>query len=479
MLLWFVILYLAVSIAIGLIAAMQVHNTRDYVTAGRHLPIYIVFATVFATWFGAETVLGISATFLREGLGGLVSDPFGASLCLILVGLFFARPLYRMNLLTIGDYYRQRYNRPVEVATSICIALSYLGWVSAQVTALGLVFNVLSQGTLSPAQGMIIGASVVLVYTLFGGMWSVALTTFFQMVIIVLGLLYIAWLVSDMAGGVGTVVKHASDNGKFEFWPRLTAVDMLAFVAAWITMGFGSIPQQDVFQRVNSSKNENTAVYGTILGGIAYFLFAMVPLFLAYAATLIDPKMVAELIGKDSQLILPSLIVNHLPLYAQIVFYGALLSVIMSTASGTLLAPSVTIAENVLKDLFGELTDRQFLLMTRVVVVCFALLVTLYSIFSETTIQKMVENAYKVTLVAAFVPLVCGLYWTRATTQGATLAIIGGLATWIGLEIFLPVGLWPPQLAGFLAAATGMVVGSLLPQWYGAAPRRGAHAEPA
>lgn len=467
MLLWLVVLYLAFSIALGLLAATRVHNASDYITAGRHLPLYVVFATVFATWFGAETVLGISGTFLQEGLGGLVSDPFGASLCLILVGLFFARPLYRMNLLTIGDYYRRRYDRPIEIVTSVCIALSYLGWVSAQVTALGLVFNVLSQDAVSQAQGMVIGAAIVLVYTLFGGMWSVAVTTFVQMIIIVLGLLYIAWYVSGLAGGVSTVVRHAADHGKFAFWPGFSAPEILAFVAAWITLGFGSIPQQDVFQRVNSSRDEDTAVRGTVLGGVAYFLFAMVPLFLAYAATLIDPKMVSELMGKDSQLILPSLIINHLPFYAQIVFYGALLSVIMSTASGTLLAPSVTISENVLRGMLGPLSDRQFLWMTRGVVVCFAFLVTGYSVLSDSSIQKMVENAYKVTLVAAFVPLVAGLYWKRATTQGAALAIIAGLATWLGCELVSSDGLLPPQLAGFVAAILGMVVGSLSPQRYG------------
>jgi len=467
MLLWLVVLYLALSIALGLLAATKVHNASDYITAGRHLPLYVVFATVFATWFGAETVLGISGTFLQEGLGGLVSDPFGASLCLILVGLFFARPLYRMNLLTIGDYYRRRYDRPIEIVTSVCIALSYLGWVSAQVTALGLVFNVLSQDAVSQAQGMVIGAAIVLVYTLFGGMWSVAVTTFVQMIIIVLGLLYIAWYVSGLAGGVSTVVRHAADHGKFAFWPGLSAPGILAFVAAWITLGFGSIPQQDVFQRVNSSRDEDTAVRGTVLGGVAYFLFAMVPLFLAYAATLIDPKMVSELMGKDSQLILPSLIINHLPFYAQIVFYGALLSVIMSTASGTLLAPSVTISENVLRGMLGSLSDRQFLWMTRGVVVCFAFLVTGYSVLSDSSIQKMVENAYKVTLVAAFVPLVAGLYWKRATTQGAALAIIAGLGTWLGCELVSAEGPLPPQLAGFVAAILGMVIGSLSPQRYG------------
>jgi solute:Na+ symporter, SSS family len=467
MLLWFVIAYLAVSIAIGLVAAMRVHNSSDYITAGRHLPIYVVFATVFATWFGAETVLGISATFLREDLGGLASDPFGASLCLILVGLFFARRLYRMNLLTIGDYYRKRYNRPVELVTSVCIALSYLGWVSAQITALGLVFNVLSQGEITPATGMIIGASVVLVYTLFGGMWSVAFTTFVQMIIIVLGLFYIAYLISGMAGGVGTVVSHAADHGKFNFWPKPVTADVLAFVAAWLTMGFGSIPQQDVFQRVNSAKSENAAAYGTILGGSAYFLFAFVPLFLAYAATLIDPKLVADLIDKDSQLILPSLILNHLPLAAQVIFFGALLSVIMSTASGTLLAPSVTISENILRGMFRHMSDSRFLWMTRLVVVCFAVLVTVYALANNASIHKMVENAYKVTLVAAFIPLVFGLYWKRATTQGAALSIAAGLVSWIGMEIASPEGMWPPQFVGLLMSFSGMLAGSLLPQWYG------------
>jgi len=469
MLITFVIAYLVVSLAIGLVAALKVHSAKDYITAGRTLPIWVVFATVFATWFGAETVLGISATFLREGLGGLVPDPFGASLCLILVGLFFARRLYRMNLLTIGDYYRNRYNRAVEVVTSICIALSYLGWVAAQVTALGLVFNVISNGDIAPGTGMVIGAAVVLVYTLFGGMWSVAFTTFFQMIIIVLGLFYIAWLVSGMAGGAAAVIAHAAENGKLEFLPKFELRDVIAFIAAWVTLGLGSIPQQDVFQRVNASKNEGTAAWGSILGGSAYFLFAFVPLFLAYAATLIDPKLVADLIGRDSQLILPMLILNHLPLYAQIIFFGALLSVIMSTASGTLLAPSVTISENVLRGMFRELSDARFLWMTRAVVVCFTVLVTGYAVHTDATIHKMVENAYKITLSAAFTPLVFGLYWRRATTQGAAAAIVAGLATWITLELAAPDALFPPQLSGLLASVAGIVIGSLLPQWYGQA----------
>lgn len=470
MLLGFVILYLVLSIGIGVYAATRVHSTRDYVTAGRSLSLPIVGAMVFATWFGAETVLGIPATFLEEDLGGLISDPFGASLCLILFGLFFARPLYRMNLLTIGDFYRKKYNRFTEVVVSVAIALSYLGWVSAQVTALGLVFNVLSDGTITQAQGIMIGAAIVLMYTLYGGMWSVALTTFFQMIIIVLGLLWIGSMVSDMAGGVGTVVAHARDAGKFHFWPELNAVAMIAFISGMLTMGFGSIPQQDVFQRANASKNESVAVWGSVLGGMSYFLFAAVPLFLAYAATLIDPQMVSGLLEKgEAQHILPTLVVGHLPLLAQVVFYGALLSVIMSTASGTLLAPSVTISENILKGFFKHLDDKHFLWMTRGVVAAFTLCVTLYALWSlqaQTGIHQMVENAYKVTLVIAFTPLVAGLYWKRANAQGAMLAIVLGVLTWLPLEFLMPEGEgpMPPQFAGFLMSIVGMVAGSLAPR---------------
>lgn len=463
MLIWFVIVYLLVSIAIGLYAATRVHNVKDYVVAGRHLPLYIVTATVFATWFGSETVLGISAKFVKDGLAGIVEDPFGASMCLIFVGLFFAAKLYRLNLMTIGDYYKSRYGRTVEVITSIAIIISYLGWVAAQIVALGLVFSFVTQGAVSHTEGMIIGALIVLIYTLFGGMWSVALTDAFQMTIIVVALLYLAWLVSGMAGGASTVINHAIQEDKFAFWPKLETRDVLAFVGAGLTMMLGSIPQQDVFQRVMSAKNEKTAVRGAIFGGSLYFVFAFVPLFLAYSASLIDPEMVKGLIDKDAQLILPTLIFNHTPVFAQVMFFGALLSAIMSTASGTLLAPSVTFTENILKGFIGHQSDRHFLWTMRAVVVCFAVAVTLFALTSNASIYEMVGNAYKVTLVAAFIPLVSGLYWKKANTQGAMFAIIGGISTWLLLEIFNSDGLWPPQLAGLLMSGLGMVVGSILP----------------
>ncbi|MDQ6618549.1 MAG: sodium:solute symporter family protein [Pseudomonadota bacterium] len=460
----FVILYLMVTIGIGLYAATRVRNSKDYAVAGRSLPLYITVATVFATWFGSETVLGISGTFLKDNLKGVVSDPFGSSFCLILVGVFFAGAFYRMNLLTIGDYYRQRYGRAVEVVASLAIVASYLGWTSAQVIALGLVLNVLSAGSVTLTQGMLLGTAIVVVYTLFGGMWSVALTDFFQMILIVLGMLYIAFVATGMAGGVDRVIASAAQAGKFEFWPRAEAKDVLWFFGAWITMMLGSIPQQDVFQRVTSAKTVQTARTGAILGGVMYFCFAFVPMYLAYAASLVDPQTTGRLLQENPQQILPALVLGHMPLFAQVMFFGALLSAIMSTASGALLAPSVMFTENILRGTVGHWNDRQFLLAMRAVVIGFAAVVLGFALNSDANIFRMVENAYKVTLVTAFVPLAFGIAWRRASTQGAMMSIALGALSWILSEALNPEGLMPPQLVGLLWGIVGMVTGSLLPR---------------
>ncbi|MBU3574638.1 sodium:solute symporter family protein [Polynucleobacter sp. UK-Mo-2m-Kol15] len=467
MLLWFVIIYWVISVGIGLWAALRVKNTADFAAAGHSLPLPIVTATVFATWFGSETVLGIPATFLKEGLGGIVSDPFGSSMCLILVGLFFARHLYNRRMLTIGDFFREKYGRTVEVLVTLCIVVSYLGWVAAQIKALGLVFNVVSDGGISQTGGMLIGAGSVLIYTLFGGMWSVAITDFIQMIIIVVGMLYIGGEMSAQTGGVSVVFEHAAAAGQFSnFWPDMNLASILGFLAALCTMMLGSIPQQDVFQRITSSKNVNIAVQAALLGGVLYFIFAFVPLFLAYSATIIDPDMVKQYLHTDPQMILPKLILNHAPLIAQVMFFGALLSAIKSCASATLLAPSVTFTENILKGFLKQLSDQDSLKVMRITVLCFAVAVTFFAINSNLSIFKMVENAYKVTLVAAFVPLAFGVYWPKANSLGGLLAVLGGLIVWIGCEILVPTAILPPQLAGLLASIVGMLLGGLVPESY-------------
>ncbi|HEX4856635.1 MAG TPA: sodium:solute symporter, partial [Limnobacter sp.] len=159
------------------------------------------------------------------------------------------------------------------------------------------------------------------------------------------------------------------------------------------------------------------------------------------------------------------LVLNHTPVFAQIVFFGALLSAIMSTSSATLLAPSVAFSENIVKAIYPKMSDKALLLTMRISVFVFTLIVVAFSMNSESSIFEMVESAYEITLAAAFVPLVFGLYWKRATSQGAVCSIIVGVSSWLIAKNFFPSEIWPPQLLGMVLGLFTMIIASLLPQW--------------
>ena len=227
------------------------------------------------------------------------------------------------------------------------------------------------------------------------------------------------------------------------------------------------LPQQDVFQRVMSAKDERAATRGPVIGGICYLLFAFVPMFITVSALLVMPERAEALLKGDAQKILPTLVLEHMPFAAQVIFFGALVSAIKSTASATMLAPSVTFVENIYRQFRKGMTDPQVLFAMRATTFVFSLLVLIYAMAMRgTSIYEQVSAAYQVPLVGAFIPLVFGLYWKRATTQGAMCAVILGLGFWL---LFMAIPSWraafPQQLAGVLAALVGMIAGSLLPQW--------------
>jgi Na+/proline symporter len=212
-----------------------------------------------------------------------------------------------------------------------------------------------------------------------------------------------------------------------------------------------------------SSKNETVAQRGPVLGGLLYLIFAFIPMFVVIAAQKSTPEVSGALLEKDAQAILPTFIMSQMPVWVQVMFFGALLSAIMSTASATVLAPSTTLVENIVKPFMPRMTDAQMLKYLRITVALFGFTVLVFALNTTDSIYEMVKNAYKVTLVAAFVPLVMGLYWKRANNLGALSSIVLGLGVWISGELLFAQD-FPAQLAGLIAALIGMVAGSLLSQ---------------
>ncbi|AKQ44667.1 sodium:solute symporter [Rufibacter radiotolerans] len=455
MLIFLVLLYLALNVALGLWAARRVHNSADFMLAGRALPLPMATAVVFATWFGSETILGASAEVAEEGLMGMVEDPLGAALCLVLVGLFFARKLYRMRLLTFGDFYRVKFGRTAEVVASFCLVISYFGWVAAQMVALGIAFNLLLGTTLT--QGILMGSFLVVLYTYFGGMWSVSVTDYVQTIMIILGLLIVTgWVMREKPLSEVTATLPADfyritpkTGTSFSGW--------LNYLALWMTIGLGSIPQQDVFQRVMASKSERVAVSASLLAAFLYVTVALLPLVLALYAKVLHP----HLVGNDAQLLVPSLILGYSPLIIKVLFFGALISAIISTASGAILAPASILSENLIKPLFKEMTDKKLLALSRGSVLVVAV-ISLGFALSKSNIHELVSESSALSLVSLLVPLVAGVYLKKPSAMAAMLSMVLGMGTWLFcLTLETTVN---PMLYGLAGSMAGYLLGMLLPR---------------
>lgn len=452
MLLTSILIYLALTVAVGIWAARKVKGSGDFLLAGRSLPMVLSTSALFATWFGSETVFGASSRFLEGGLFSVIEDPFGAALCLLFFGTFFAGKLYSMNLLTLGDYFKVRFGRRTEIVASVFMVPAYFGYTAGQLVALGLISNAVMG--IPVWQGIAISAIVVTLYTYAGGMWAISITDFIQSIIIVVGLIILAFVMVNKAGGVGNVLTRVPAS-TFRFLPDGNLNGIVSWLAAWSVLGLGSIPSQDVFQRTMSSGSASVAVKSCYYAAILYLTIAMLPLFISLCVKYLYP---GEING-DTQLTLLNMVMKHTALPVQIIFFGSLLSAIMSTTSSSMLAPAALFSENIVKPLTKQrLSDKQLLYTTRISLLVFSGISTIMACLNS-DIYELVGMSSILSLVSLFIPLTFGLYWKRATSIGALVSIVMGMMVWLYFEFF-PAEI--PSLAwGTLASLVGMVTGSM------------------
>lgn len=450
MLLLSIIVYLVLTVLVGIWASGRVRNSGDFMLAGRSLPMLLSTSALFATWFGSETVFGASSEFLKGGLFAVIEDPFGAALCLLLFGMFFARKLYSMNLLTLGDFFKVRFGRRTEFIASVFLVPSYFGYTAGQLVALGLILNVVVG--LPVWQGIVISSMVVTVYTFIGGMWAISVTDFVQSILIVLGLVILSVVLAGKAGGMMAVLNQVPAE-TFRFVPQFNSTAIITYFAAWSVLGLGSIPSQDVFQRAMSSGSSRIAVQSCYYAAGLYLTVAMLPLFISLCIKHLYPGQ----INGDTQLTLPNMVLAHTALPVQILFFGSLLSAILSTTSSSILAPAAIFSENILRPMLKRSpTDKQFLMITRLSVLIFSSGATLMACL-KLNIYELVGGSSILSLVSLFVPMLLGLYWKRTSSIGAISSMVAGMLTWIIFEIYpMPVPSLVPATAVALVVAVGL-----------------------
>lgn len=469
MLIGFILLYLTGTLAIGWWASRNVKTASDFVVAGRHLPVYMVACALFATWFGSETVMGASSEFAEHGLLGIIEDPFGAALCLVLAGLLIARPLYNMNILTFNDFFEIRFGRRAEIISAFLMVPSFFSWITAQIVALAIVMQ--SVTGLEYHWGVLLCTTMVLAYTYIGGMWSVTVTDFFQTIAIIIGLTVLAVEMVGAVGGFGKMAE-AAPAGFFQFFPDTEKpINIVHWFAAWMTIGLGSVPQQDVFQRVMSARSVRASIISCYIAGGMYLTIAALPLIISYCGKMLYP----ELAQGDTQMMIPRMVLQHSGLGVQILFFGALISAILSTCSGAMLAPATVIGENLIRPMRKDMSDKELLQVMRFSVVGVGIISGCMGLMRN-NIYELVGESSAFSLVSLFVPLVSGLYWKKASALGATLSMLLGISVWAVANFTLPdlaaagtlegtAQFWvefPPMLYGLAASACGMLAGSFI-----------------
>ncbi|MHC4877027.1 MAG: high affinity choline transporter 1 [Planctomycetota bacterium] len=420
--------YVVFLLAVSVFATSKVKDEADYLIAGRRLPLFLAWGTLIATWFGAATMFGAAEASREEGILGVVLDPLACAATLVFAGLFFAKPLWEMNIFTMADFYRQKYGPKAEI-TGACIQVpGYFAWIALQYTALARLLE--GYFGIDLTMAILLVAGVTLVYTMIGGMWSVTLTDTLQILVAIVGLMVLTVTVfAQPELGDGNVIRgitslpdkvRSSFPNHFDLIPRDGGLPvMLGFIGAWATGLLGNIPGQDLQQRVFAARDSKTATRACVLAGVMYFAFGMLPVMLGIVSRVIEPEAdidpVVYLAGR------------YLSTGMLVVFVIAVVSMIVSTATSAVLAPATILGHNLLNHMPG-FADRALLRdrLSVLLVSCGGIGIAMLG----ETLMGLLDLALSVQLVALFVPVAMGIYGKPRGQLSAVLAMTLGFTAW-------------------------------------------------
>lgn len=448
-----IVVILIIRLIVGYWASKRVETNVDYVLAGRRLPLWMAAPSIMATWFAAETLMGSSSEAYVYGFQGVVFDPFGATLCLVIAGLFVVRLARRAQYITIMDFFEHRYGKFMSVAGTIVQIVTYFGWTAAQIVAGGAILQALLGWPLQT--GMILVTVVVTFYTILGGLWADTALDFMQMFLTCAGLVLIMAGIISAVGGLREMfalagAQEVTHPNPFAIWP--TQEDgyygyfgingMFYYLAAWLSLGLGAIPAQDYLQRTCAAKSEKVAVQAAFLAAGLYIAFGVLsPLIgvTAYGA------LGADLEGAQVEFVLIEMAMKFLPPVLTAVFIAALASALMSTSDSSLLAGATMFTQNLVKPFKPDISDKSQLLLTRLSLLVSGAMALAIAMFAQ-TVYELAVLANTSILVGMVAPYMIGMYWKKANHIGALSSFIGGVVSWIVLAIYyyysyvLPIG---------------------------------------
>lgn len=428
-----ILIFLLIIMGIAVLSNGKMESEEDFLVGGRSFNLWLTTFCLFSTWFGAGTLISATDEVAHQGLSATALEPYGAGFCLIIAGLFFAKPLWDLQLLTYSDFYRIKFGPRAELVTVLLTIPSYIGWIAVQMIALAQILAVFFP--LPIGAFIMLVAAVSLFLTVTGGIWSVSLTDSFQLLVIILGLIYLFFRVT-LWGTLGLDELIAGIPS--EYWVVIPH-DKLSHTVQWFSVfcvaALGNITGQDLGQRLFSAKSAKVAKNGALIAGIGYLTIGSLPVFFGLTA---QQTLGTQLDGS----VMPLLIKNYLDPVSVVILTLTILSAILSTITSALLAPSSVLAHNFLRLHFPNTST---LVLCRYAVV----LITAMSLgiaFMGSNVYDLLESSYAIGLVGFFAPLYIGLKSKKLNETSCLVAMGAGLIFWMP-ELFIETD-WPLSLLG-------------------------------
>lgn len=430
--------YLALMIYIGYWAKSRVNTAEDYLVGGRSFNTLYNTATIASLALGGSVIVIVpGATYAfgiwsDEALGGSLVNLAGGSIFLLLGGLFFMAPLWRLKLLSLGDFYYGRYSRVTGVLASLLSSFTFIFWVAVQILVFAKIAGSILDWPLWVS--IIVSAGVIATYTLLGGLLAVATTDIFQVGLVLLGLVVLAPIAINMAGGWDTFVAAIPEE-KMQFFPKEHTTQIwLAWIASWVMLGLGGISTPDLSQRAFSAKSAKVAKRSCILAFVIVLLSLIVVTYITYAGMqLIDTGVVpGEQIAEDPELILPIMFKTILSPFLAVFFLAACMAAVMSCGDSALLALAGMMSKNIVKDIFmPKLGDKGLMLTSRLIVLGAAIIAS-FMAFALPSAFTLMCLGFDIMTCTLFAPLCLGLYWKKANAYGAIAGMIAAFLVRVG-----------------------------------------------
>jgi Na+/proline symporter len=448
-----VMVYVFVQFAIGLLVSRHISDEKDYLLAGRRLGLGLAMFTVFATWFGAETIVGAAGNMYDGGLSGDTAEPFAYALCLVFLGVFFAARLWRNQYTTFGDFFAQRYSTGVSRLFVLLVVPAGVLWAAAQIRAFGHVVSVISE--IDTAVAITIAAAVVIIYTTAGGMLATAVTDLVQGLALILGLVILFAAVLDHTGGFTAGLALVPPE-RLDFFSAPPETTFWEVVESWAIPICGATLAAEAIARILAAKSASTARHAAILGGCLYFAVGLIPVYIGLVGPALAPGL------SDPEQIIPVVAREYMTTFAYIMFTGALISAILSTVDSALLAAGGLISHNIVVPLTAGISDRGKLVVARLAVVALGLGAYVLALQAE-GVYQLIVTAVAFGTAGIFICGVLGLFSPIGGPAAAYAALITGAVVWFAGEYLLD---WSTPYIISLGSALLAYLSAAILEWH-------------